>query len=174
MALIAVRAGVSVGAIYKHYPSRTALMCDLYERTASRELAQVKIAAAAAGTSPLDRLSAAIRTFCHRALRGGRFTYTIMAEPIDAEVEAMRREFRNQFSDFFAELLREAREQGEIPDQDVTLAASGLLGAMIEVLVPPLIADAPSADRKESAIPASLIAFSLRAVGATPKNPSKG
>jgi hypothetical protein len=39
---------------------------------------------------------------------------------------------------------------------------------MIEVLVPPLIADAPGADRPEAAIPASFIAFSLRAVAATP------
>jgi AcrR family transcriptional regulator len=168
MALIAVRAGVSVGALYKHYPSRAALIADLYERTAAHELDEIRDAADRIGGSPSARLTQALLTFCDRALRGGRFTYAMMVEPAEADVESRRREYRYRFSAFFAELLREALEQSEIPDQDIELAANGALGAMVEVLVPPLLHGRDTLGDNGVAISEGLVRFILRAVGAEP------
>jgi hypothetical protein len=39
---------------------------------------------------PADKLTAAIRTFANRALRGRRLAYALIAEPVDPEVEAVR------------------------------------------------------------------------------------
>ena len=168
MALIAVRAGVSVGVLYKHYPSRAALIADVYERTAARELEEIRQAAQRAGGGPIVRLTQALRTFCDRALRGGRFTYAIMVEPAEAAVEERRRDYRYRFSAFFAELLNEARKREEIPDQDIELAATGALAAMVEVLVPPLLHDPCTSMDKDNAVIEGLVRFVLRAVGAEP------
>lgn len=134
---VAHRAGVSVGAIYKHFPSRADLLATVYVVAVTHELELVH--QAVAGTTGASRqLAAAVSTFCQRALQAGRFAHALLTEPTDPAVDEHRLAFRENYRRLFAELLTEAIEGGELPSQDVDVASAAVLGIMTETLVRPL------------------------------------
>jgi hypothetical protein len=67
---------------------------------------------------PADKLTAAIRTFANRALRGRRLAYALIAEPVDPEVEAVRLIHRAQLAHCFERILREGIMRGDFPRLD--------------------------------------------------------
>jgi AcrR family transcriptional regulator len=138
VSLIAVRAGVGVGSIYKHFPSRAELFAEIYRDVAAREFARVQAAVAETDGGAGPRIAAAVATFCARALRGGRFAYALLVEHSEPDVDEHRLAFREGYRTLFKELLDQGIEDGEIPDQDTDTAAAALLGIMTETLVRPL------------------------------------
>ncbi|MPZ88885.1 MAG: hypothetical protein GEU81_12585 [Nitriliruptorales bacterium] len=73
-----------------------------------------------------------------RTVRGQRLAYAPLAEPVAPAVERERLAFRRAHHELFAGLLRDCVEQGELPPQDVDVAAAALTGAISEALVAPL------------------------------------
>jgi AcrR family transcriptional regulator len=138
MSLIALRAGVGVGSIYKHFESRDELFAAIYSDVVAREFEFVKAAASAAQGGATARIAAAVATFCTRALRAGRFGYALLVEHGEPNVDTHRLAFREGYRRLFAQLLADAIDAGEIPDQDVDISAAALLGIMTETLVRPL------------------------------------
>jgi AcrR family transcriptional regulator len=138
MSLIALRARVGVGSIYKHFESREELFAEIYSDVAAREFEYVEAAAAAAREGATARIAAAVATFCTRALRAGRFGYAMLVEHSEPNVDTHRLAYREGYRRLFAQLLAGAIAEGEIPDQDVDTAAAALLGIMTETLVRPL------------------------------------
>ena len=65
-------------------------------------------------------------------------------------------------AEHFAEILADGIAGGDLPEQNVGLAAAALVGALGEALVGPLSPVAPPAD--EDALVADLVAFCRRAV----------
>jgi AcrR family transcriptional regulator len=151
VSLIAVRAGVGVGSIYKHFPSRAELFAEIYRDVAAREFAHVQTAVAEADGGAGPRIAAAVATFCARALRGGRFAYALLVEHSEPDVDEHRLAFREGYRTLFREVLDQGIDDGEIPDQDTDTAAAALLGIMTETLVRPL------ADRDQKTDAQSLI-----------------
>jgi hypothetical protein len=84
----------------------------------------------------------------------------LIAEPVDPAVEAERLQFRRAYAETFAATLRDGIAAGELPDQDVDLTATALVGAIAEALVGPTTPR--SAARDEDALVAALVAFCLR------------
>ncbi|WP_054816120.1 TetR/AcrR family transcriptional regulator [Nocardia arizonensis] len=159
MAAVARETGVATGTVYKHYDGKSALVTAVFRAVVAREVAAVS-AAAAAG-SAVERVTAAVETFAGRALKNPKLAYVLLAEPVDAAVDAERLRFRLAFAESFESAVAEGVSRGELPAQDPRTSAAALVGAIGEVLVGPLAA----APHGESVIP-ELISFALRALGA--------
>lgn len=161
MAAIAEQADVATGSVYRHFASKADLFAEVFRRASGRELEVVRAVAARPGPA-MGRLTAALETFARRALRGRRLAYALLAEPADPAVDEERLRFRRAYRDGFARLLNEAIDGGEIPSQDVPVAAAALVGAMGEALVGPL---SPSARTRDAdRLIASIVAFCTRAI----------
>ena len=160
---IAARAGVSAGALYRHFPSKAALFVEVFREASSRDLVAMHEAASTGGW--IERLEAVIATFARRALSNRRLAWALVYEPVDPLVDAERLACRREYCRQMAALLREAMAAGEIPEQNAELSAAAVVGAIAESLVGPL---SPVGGRKMSGedIIAPLVRFCRRSVGA--------
>jgi AcrR family transcriptional regulator len=159
VAAVAARAGVATGTVYRHFPTKSALVTELFRVVCSREVAAVVAAAERAG-GLVDGVVAFVETFAGRAMKAPRLAYALLVEPVDVAVDTERLVFRRTFRDVIAARIADAVAQGVLPPQDPQLTAAALVGAVGEALVGPLAAGAADADT----IPA-LVTFSLRAMG---------
>ena len=160
---IAARAGVSAGALYRHFPSKAALFVEVLRRAGAGELAEMHAAATQAETF-VGRLEAVVATYTRRALRNRRLAWALVYEPVDPLVDAERLAYRRNYSRAMAALLRQAIAAGELPNEDADLTAAALVGVISETLVGPL---APVGGRtaSEAEIVASLLRICRRTVG---------
>ncbi|BDT89195.1 TetR family transcriptional regulator [Nocardia cyriacigeorgica] len=158
MAAVAAEAGVATGTVYKHFDGKADLVTGVFRKVVSREVEAV--AAAGSHGDAAQRVSAAVETFAVRALKNPKLAYVLLAEPVDAAVDAERLRFRRAFAETFESAVAEGVARGELPAQDARLSAAAMVGAIGEVLVGPL-AHAP---HTESVVP-ELVSFALRALG---------
>jgi AcrR family transcriptional regulator len=167
VAAVAERAGVAVGTVYRHFPSKADLFAEVFREASQREVDAMRDAVAAdPGARAAERVARGVETFARRALRGRRLAWALIAEPVDPAVEAERLEFRRAYRDVLASVLAGGIADGELPAQDPDATASALVGAIGEALVGPL-SPASNGRDPESAI-ASLVSFCTRAIGMEP------
>ncbi len=166
VAAIAAQAGVSNGALYRHWSSKGELFAELFRTVCSRELEEMTAAGASPRhTTAAERVEAVLTTFSSRALRNPRLAWALIAEPVDPLVEAERLAYRRTYREGLAALLRTGVDAGDLPPQDPDLTAAALVGGVGEALVGPTspLADAPP---DAAVIVAALSAFVRRAIGA--------
>jgi AcrR family transcriptional regulator len=136
----------------------------LIARMGEREMAAMRRAADAA-PGPLSALAAAIMIFAARALRHRRLAWALLAEPVDADIDALRLKFRKALVAEIETRIRTAIESGHLHEQNAALAAPALVGALLEGLIGPLAppdnGDAASAREAVQA----LTLFALRGLG---------
>lgn len=156
---VADRAGVAVGTVYRHFPSKAELFAQVFRRAAQRELDVVAEVAAPDERPARERIAAAAEAFCRRALAGPVLAYAQIAEPVDPAVEAERLTLRRGYRDVFVGALREGVESGEIPPHDPEVLGAAITGGLSEALVGPL-----AARRRSEALVASLVQFVLDAI----------
>jgi AcrR family transcriptional regulator len=161
IAAVAAAAGVATGTVYRHFPSKAELLAEVFRVASQHEVDAVAEAAASEG-SAADRVARAVDTFARRALAGRRLAWALIAEPVDPAVEAERLVFRRAYAETFAAALREGVASGELPDQEVALVATALVGAIGEALVGPTSPTASHLD--EEALVAGLVRFCLRSI----------
>ena len=163
IAAVAERAGIAAGTVYRYFPSKTDLMAELVAAIAAREIGAMH-AAADAAPGPLSALAAAIITFAARALAERRLAWAVIGEAVDADVDAIRLDFRQSLAVELAERMRAAILGGHLPDQDAAVAAPAIVGALLEGLLGPL---APMHDHAASGREAVQTAtvLALRALG---------
>jgi AcrR family transcriptional regulator len=161
---VAKRAGIAAGTVYRYFPSKTDLVAELVAAVAGRELDAMK-AAAAAAPGPLSALAASIATFAARSLAERRLAWAVIAEPIDAAVDAMRLDFRQSLASELETRIRAAIDGKLLPEQDARVAAPAIVGALMEGLLGPLAPshDGDAAGSREAVQGATLLA--LRALG---------
>jgi AcrR family transcriptional regulator len=163
VAAIAGRAGVSAGALYRHYPSKAELFVAVFREASGKELAAMREAAASGGC--IERIEAAVATFARRALHRRRLAWALVYEPVDPLVEAERLLHRREYCRLLAGLVRDAIAAGAIPEQSADLTAAALVGACAESLVGPLAPVAGEVVADEAVI-ANLMRFCRRGIGA--------
>lgn len=166
IAAVAGAAGVAVGSVYRHFPSKAALCAEVFRMASAHETdAFAAVAGSEGGTR--TRLDAALRTFVRRALRGRRLAFALIAEPVDPLVEAERIRSKRQYARIIADLLREGMENGEFPEQNADISAACLFGALTEALTGPLTPDEEVGGAGAAALEDAIVTFSLRAVSRT-------
>ncbi|MGA9869725.1 MAG: TetR/AcrR family transcriptional regulator [Rhodococcus sp. (in: high G+C Gram-positive bacteria)] len=166
IASVAAAAGVSAGSVYTHFENKSALVVAVFREVCSREVRAV--AEAAAGGDVVQRVSAIVETFAGRAMKNRTMAYALLAEPVDPAVDAERLVFRRSFTDAIAGAVAEGVRSGDIPAQNVDLAAAGLVGAIGEVLIGPLSPDraGPNFDiENDLDVVPDLVTFALRSLG---------
>ena len=156
VAAVAERAGVATGSVYRHFPGKAELVVELFRGVVNREVEAVREAAQLPG-DPAERVATIFDVFAKRALKAPRRAYALLAEPVDAPVEAERVVFRRVFREVVAEHIAEGVRAGQLPSQDATFTASAIVGAVSEMLVGPLTTDESTAELRP---------FILRALGA--------
>jgi AcrR family transcriptional regulator len=165
MAAVAQRAGVAVGTVYRHFPSKSDLFAEVFREASQHEVDAMRDATSeSTGTSAAERVATGVEIFARRALQGRRLAWALLAEPVDPAVEAERLHFRESYRDVLAEVLVDGIEAGELPDQDANATAAALVGAIGESLVGPLSPTANGGDPVEMI--SSLTDFCTRAIGA--------
>jgi len=164
IAPVAERAGIAAGTVYRYFPSKTELVGALIAAIAERELGALRRAAEAA-PGPVSALAAAIATFAARALRNRKLAWAVIAEPVDAEIEAMRIEYRKTLAAEFRKRIDAAMAAAHVPRQDTALAAPALVGALLEGLIGPLAPQSSADENDARAAVQTLTLLSLRALG---------
>jgi len=163
IAAVAARAGIAAGTVYRYFPSKTDLIAELVAAVAGRELDAMK-AAGDAAPGPMSALAASISTFASRALAERKLAWAVMAEPVDAEVDAMRLDFRQSLAAELEGRIEIAIAGRHLPDQDARVAAPALVGAMMEGLLGPLAPTYDDAGQMREAVQTATL-LALRALG---------
>jgi AcrR family transcriptional regulator len=158
---VAARAGVAVGTVYRHFPSKGDLFAEAFRRASQRELDVVVDVSAPDGRCARERVAAAVEAFARRALAGPVMAYALLAEPVDPAVEVERLRFRTGYRDAFARVLEDGVRDGELRPHDTRTVAAAYVGALGEALVGPL--SAANGGPKEALI-ATLVQFSEEAL----------
>jgi AcrR family transcriptional regulator len=164
IAPVAERAGIATGTVYRYFPCKTELVAALVAALAEREMAALESAANAA-PGPLSALAAAIATFAARALANRRLAFALIAEPVEPEIDRARASYRQALAAGVEKLIRRALDAGRLSDQDATLAAAALLGALIAALIGPHAPAVPDDPGQVRARVQMLTLFALRALG---------
>jgi len=164
IAPVAERAGVAAGTVYRYFPGKIELVGALVESVAEREIEAVRKAADAA-PGPLSAVAAAVATFGARALRNRKLAWAVIAEPVDTDTDVARQQYRRDLSAEIETRIRMAIAGGHLPDQDASLAASALVGALLEGLIGPLAPDGMDDPARAREAVQTLTLFALRGLG---------
>jgi AcrR family transcriptional regulator len=164
IAPVAARAGIAAGTVYRYFPSKNELVGALVASSAEREIEAVRLAAEAA-PGPLSALAAAIAIFAGRAVRDRKRAWAMIAEPADAETDAMRLAYRKALAEQFGNLVSAAVAGGHMPEIDAALAVPAMIGALIEGLAGPLAMEAGNDEARARQAVQTLTLFALRGLG---------
>ena len=164
IAPVAERAGVAAGTVYRYFPGKVELVGALVESVAEREIEAVRKAADAA-PGPLSAVAAAVATFGARALRNRKLAWAVIAEPVDTDTDTVRQQYRRDLSAEIETRIRAAIAGGHLPDQDASLAASALVGALLEGLIGPLAPEGVDDPARAREAVQTLTLFALRGLG---------
>ena len=163
IAAVAKRANIAAGTVYRYFPSKTDLIADVIATVSEREMAAMRRAADAA-PGPLSALAACIATFAVRALAERKLAWAVLAEPIEAEADAMRLDLRHSIAAEIEARIRAARTRQLLPEQDARVAAPAIVGAVLEGLIGPLAAKPTDAAAARQAVQETTL-LALRALG---------
>jgi AcrR family transcriptional regulator len=164
IAAVAERAGIAAGTVYRYFPSKTDLIAALVAAQSAAEIAALNRAGDAA-PGPLSALAAAIVTFAARALASRQLAFAMIAEPVEPELDAVRRDYRRALAGAFETRIRSALDRALLPPQDAAVAAAALVGALIEGLIGPLAPGASDDPGQNRAQVQTLTLFGLRGLG---------
>lgn len=170
MTAVAREVELSTGALYKYFPSKTQLFVEVLSDAVAHEVSILRSIIDRPGRA-VQRLRAAVASFAARALAGPNLAYAFIAEPADPEVEAARLICRAQFSEVFADVLREGVASGEFPAQPVEISAACIVGAFTEALVRPMAPISAAARPLESdKLVNAIVEFCVRAAAGSSLN----
>lgn len=163
IAAVAERACIAAGTVYRYFPSKADLIAALVQAVVAREVAAVH-AAGEAAPGPLSAIAATIASFAARALDARRLIWAVFAEPLDAEPDGARVEFRQALAVELEARIKGAIAGGLLPQQDARVAAAAVIGALVEGLIGPLAPRQEAPGAAHAAVQMATL-FSLRALG---------
>lgn len=129
---IAAEAGVSEPLLYRHFPSKKALFCELLDRI-GRRIVEIWQNAVADAPDALEALRRAGRVYVRNLAEHpaeARLQFQALAENSDPEIAAVLRTNHQRYVAFFDDLLEQGRSQGVLRAELDTTAAAWLLNGM--------------------------------------------
>jgi AcrR family transcriptional regulator len=137
VAEITRRAGITPGALYRHFPAKAELIVEVIREIASAELARMR-AAADSAESHTEQLDAVVATAARQALVKPHLAWSLAYEPVDPLVDGARLELRRAYRARMAALLRRGAASGAFTIDDPDITAAAIVGLTFEALVGPL------------------------------------
>lgn len=123
--------GVAHSAVYNYFPSKESILLAIEEREMTAMQAGLDaVLSTVGGRPPLERLELAIR-FTLRIAAERREAWRLMAEMLRSLKPRHRGPViarRDRYEKTLRELMKEAAQAGEIPDQDISLSSLYLFG----------------------------------------------
>ncbi|WP_439586742.1 TetR/AcrR family transcriptional regulator [Hydrogenophaga sp.] len=141
IALIAHRAGVATGSVYRYFDSKADLCAQVLAAVSQREIDVVAAIVDSEGDATV-RLHDAVVAFVRRASRNPRLAYALIAEPCERELDEARLAYRAALAKQFSRLIAEGIARGEFVDLPSDLLSTCVTGAFMESLVGPLAREA--------------------------------
>jgi len=138
MAEIARQAGVATGTLYKHFPNKDALICEIYRLNGHYEMARLADIAGQKDRPASARIEHAIRSFLSRAMQSRPMAYASLEEPAGAALGLERIKMRELHTSIYQRMIEDGIAAGEFAPQDPFVSASGIAGAVTASMIGPL------------------------------------
>jgi AcrR family transcriptional regulator len=164
IALVAERAGIASGTVYRYFPSKSDLVAELIGAVTQRSLEAMRKAAGAA-PGPLSALAAAIAAFATRLIAERRISWAALGAPVERDNDGVQFDCRASLIAELRSRMQIAVAHGHLPEQDIVMAASAVLGAVLEGLIGPLAPDVSSDPTKTRETVQNATLLALRALG---------
>ncbi|MDE4142236.1 TetR/AcrR family transcriptional regulator [Phaeobacter gallaeciensis] len=163
ISLIAERAGLAQGTLYRNYKSRTALLVKVVSHVSQHEVDVV--AGIAMGDEPAPEiLRHCAYTFGSRAIRGRQLGYALVAEPVESEIEVERLRYRQKLMRVFETVIERGIREGAFVDQPVQVSSACIVGSLFEALVGPIARVNDTSEADQLAQVEAIADFCVRAV----------
>lgn len=134
---IAERAGVSSGLVYRYFDNKSQVLIEVLSEAIRHEVKILNHIAESELTSK-QKLDKAVTTFVKRAMNSPQLAYSLMFEPVDAELEHERFRSKQLIKQSIKEILAAGKINGEFGFEDLNTAALCVVGAMTFVVIEPL------------------------------------
>ncbi len=134
---IAERAGVSSGLVYRYFYTKSQVFIAVLSEAIQHEV-KILNHIAESELSSKQKLDKAVTTFVKRAMNSPQLAYSLMFEPVDAELEHERFRSKQLIKQSIKEILAAGKINGEFGFEDLNTAALCVVGAMTFVVIEPL------------------------------------
>ena len=134
---IAERAGVSSGLVYRYFDNKSQVLIEVLSEAIQHEV-KILNHIAESELSSKQKLDKAVTTFVKRAMNSPQLAYSLMFEPVDAELEHERFRSKQMIKQSMKEILAAGKINGEFGFEDLNTAALCVVGAMTFVVIEPL------------------------------------
>ena len=134
---IAERAGVSSGLVYRYFDNKSQVLIEVLSEAIQHEV-KILNHIAESELSSKQKLDKAVTTFVKRAMNSPQLGYSLMFEPVDAELEHERFRSKQLIKQSIKEILAAGKINGEFGFEDLNTAALCVVGAMTFVVIEPL------------------------------------
>ncbi|MCF7641035.1 TetR/AcrR family transcriptional regulator [Acinetobacter johnsonii] len=134
---IAERAGVSSGLVYRYFDNKSQVLIEVLSEAIQHEV-KILNHIAESELSSKQKLGKAVTTFVKRAMNSPQLAYSLMFEPVDAELEHERFRSKQLIKQSIKEILAAGKINGEFGFEDLNTAALCVVGAMTFVVIEPL------------------------------------
>ncbi|MBL8284540.1 MULTISPECIES: TetR/AcrR family transcriptional regulator [Acinetobacter] len=134
---IAERAGVSSGLVYRYFDNKSQVLIEVLSEAIQHEV-KILNHIAESELSSKQKLDKAVTTFVKRAMNSPQLAYSLMFEPVDAELEHERFRSKQLIKQSIKEILAAGKINGEFGFEDLNTAALCVVGAMTFVVIEPL------------------------------------
>lgn len=134
---IAERAGVSSGLVYRYFDNKSQVLIEVLSEAIQHEV-KILNHIAESELSSKQKLDKAVTTFVKRAMNSPQLAYSLMFEPVDAELEHERFRSKQLIKQSMKEILAAGKINGEFGFEDLNSAALCVVGAMTFVVIEPL------------------------------------
>lgn len=134
---IAERAGVSSGLVYRYFDNKSQVLIEVLSEAIQHEV-KILNHIAESELSSKQKLDKVVTTFVKRAMNSPQLAYSLMFEPVDAELEHERFRSKQLIKQSIKEILAAGKINGEFGFEDLNTAALCVVGAMTFVVIEPL------------------------------------
>ena len=134
---IAERAGVSSGLVYRYFDNKSQVLIEVLSEAIQHEV-KILNHIAESELSSKQKLDKAVTTFVKRAMNSPQLAYSLMFEPVDAELEHERFRSKQLIKQSIKEILAAGKINGEFGFEDLNTAALCVVGAMTFMVIEPL------------------------------------
>ena len=135
---IAERAGVSSGLVYRYFDNKSQVLIEVLSEAIQHEVKILNHVAESDELTSKQKLDKAVTTFVKRAMNSPQLAYSLMFEPVDAELEHERFRSKQLIKQSIKEILAAGKINGEFGFEDLNTAALCVVGAMTFVVIEPL------------------------------------